>query len=80
VRASAVPAPCSPACSVVSTRNAELEEAEQPRREESFINLSIYKHDYFIDKLCLCRNEVINLMKIYQEEYVKTDNDTTAHH
>lgn len=67
---------------MMNTRNAELkEEGERPWREESFINLFIYKHnDCFIDKLCLSYNEVINLMKIDQEKYVETDNDTIPHH
>lgn len=75
-------APCSPTRKMTNTRNAELKEkGEQRRREESFINLSTYKHnDCFIDKLCLSYNEVINLMKIYQEKCVETDNDTIPHH
>lgn len=64
----------------MNTGNAELEE-EQPRREKSFINLSIYKHnDGFIDTLYLSYNEVINLMKIHQEKCVKADNDSIPHH
>lgn len=62
----------------IEGKTSILEKAGAGDREELY--QSIYKHnDCFIDRLCLSYNGVINLMKIYQERCVRTDNDALPH-